>query len=67
MGWEAHPDKPWERLCAGRSLLGGRRQFRKEWVKIRVSLTDPEVVARKLVELANAVEPVQDGRHLPGS
>ena len=26
------------------------------------SLTDPEVAARKLVELANAFEPVQDGR-----
>jgi len=26
------------------------------------SFVDPDVVARKLVELANAVEPVQDGR-----
>jgi hypothetical protein len=26
------------------------------------SLTDPEVAARKLVELANAFEPVPDGR-----
>jgi hypothetical protein len=29
------------------------------------SLTDPEVAARKLVELANAFEPVQDGRIYP--
>jgi hypothetical protein len=48
--------------CAGihtgtEKLLSGRHEIRH-----RSPLRDPEAAARKLLELANAFEPIQDGR-----